>query len=119
MVLTKAPWNKVWSYLTNHLQKTKIDTAYSTRTKILKEVPQWSVLGPILFYIYLNNRQTKFSLWKKETFVAMPMIQIHYVYDQNLYEVHIKFNTKKYQLLISGNEKIWSNVGKLGQNLGN
>ena len=119
MVLTNAPWNNVWSYLTNHSQKTKIDTVYSTRTKILKEVPQWLVLGSILFDISLNNRQTKFSLWKKETFVAMPMIQIHYVYDQNLYEVHTKFNTKKYQLLISGNEKIWSDVGKLVQNLGN
>ena len=48
MVLTNAPWNNVWSYLTNHLQKTKIDTVYSTWTKILKEVPEWLVLGPIL-----------------------------------------------------------------------
>ena len=119
MVLTNAPWNNVWSYITNHLQNTKIDTAYSSMTKIIKEVQQWSVLGPILFDISLNNPKTKFSLWRKETFVAMPMIQIHDAYDQNLYELYIKLNTKKYQLLISGNEKKWNDVGKLGQNLGN
>lgn len=36
----------------------------------------------------------------------MSMIQIHYVYDQNLYEkVYIKLNTEKYQLFIFENEK--------------
>ena len=110
MVLTNAPWKYVWSYLTNRWQKTKTDTAYSSRTKIIKEVPQESVFGSILFDIFLNNPQTKFSIWKKETFVAMPMIQIHYAYDQNLNEVYIKLNTEKYQLLLSGNEKTWDEV---------
>ena len=40
----------------------------------------------------------------------MPMIQIHYAYDQNLNEVYIKLNTEKYQLLLSGNEKTWNEV---------
>ena len=42
----------------------------------------------------------------------MPMMQIHFAYDQNLYEIYIKLNTEKYQLLISENEKTGNDVGE-------
>ena len=42
----------------------------------------------------------------------MPMMQIHFAYDQNLYEIYIKLNTEKYQLLISENDKRGNDVGE-------
>ena len=42
----------------------------------------------------------------------MPVIQIHFAYDQNLYEMYIKLNTEKYQLLISENDKRGNDVGE-------
>ena len=42
----------------------------------------------------------------------MPVIQIHFAYDQNLYEMYIKLNTEKYQLLNSENDKRGNDVGE-------
>ena len=43
------------SYLWNRWQRTKIDTSLSSWTELLQSVPQGSVLGPLLFNIYLND----------------------------------------------------------------
>ena len=45
----------IWSYLKNRLQRTKINVTFSSWTKLLEGVPQGSILGPILFNIYLND----------------------------------------------------------------
>ena len=42
------------SYLTKRWQKTKVNSSFSTWSELLQGVPQGSVLGTILFNIYLN-----------------------------------------------------------------
>ena len=43
------------SYLTNRQQRVKIGNATSEWKEILREVPQGSILGPILFNIFIND----------------------------------------------------------------
>ena len=42
-------------YLSDRTQIVKIDSAYSSWLKILLGVPQGSILGPLLFNIFLND----------------------------------------------------------------
>ena len=41
------------SYLTNRWQRTKINVSFSNWTELLLGVPQGSVLGPLLFNMYI------------------------------------------------------------------
>ena len=43
------------SYLSNRWQRTKINTDFSSWSQIIQGIPQGSVLGPILFNIYIND----------------------------------------------------------------
>ena len=52
---TKESLKLIKSYLTNRWQRTKVNTNFSSWTELLIGVQQESVLGSLLFNIYIND----------------------------------------------------------------
>ena len=69
------------SYLTNRKQRVRIGTSYSSWFDILAGVPQGSILGPLLFNIFISD-----------LFLFFGVDIANYADDNTLYVCHLDFN---------------------------
>ena len=64
----KSTLNIFYSYLKNRKQAVKINGIYSDFLEILSGVPQGSILGPILFNIFINDFMYHMELTRADVF---------------------------------------------------
>ena len=116
------------SYLTNRWQRTKINKSFSSWSELIQGVPQGSVLGPLLFNIYINdlfwiNEQTNVCNYADDTtFYAchqeLESVLLRLEHDSLLAiewfeNNYMKLNSDKCHLLISGfkHQLHWAKTG--------
>ena len=117
----------IQSYLSERQQRTKVNNAYSTYSDILYGVPQGSILGPLLFNIYISDM---FYDIDKCGIASYADDNTPYISDFNLEEViqklelttnnlfewfknnHMKANADKCHLLVTRDTDVTAKIGE-------
>ena len=119
----------IYSYLTNRLHRTKLNSAFSSWEELTQGVPQGSVFGPLLFDIYLNDLfylsectkvcnfadDTTFYACDKDLRSLINRLEHDSLLAIEWFENnHMKLNQEKCHLLVSGykHENIWARIGQ-------
>ena len=83
----------ICSYLTDRKQVVVLNGCSSAKCNVRSGVPQGSVLGPILFLLYINGLEevplsagTKFVLYADDTLVYKPICSLH---DHHLFQLDL------------------------------
>ena len=115
----------IYNYLSNRKQRVKINDSYSSWREILYGVPQGSILGPLLFNIFicdmfyfLENYElanyaddsTPYSAKRNHKLVIEELETSSFILFKWLQTNYMKVNTDKSHLLLSGNVSLTSNT---------
>ena len=95
--LESTALKQMGNYLTGRFQRTKVSNRYSSSSEIIAGVPKESILGPLLFNVFLND----LFLYPEETFLSK------YADDNTLYLVYNTIESVKKAL--SNNFRIIQN----------
>ena len=117
------------NYLSNRWQKVKINANFSSWTELTTGVPQGSVLGPLLFNIYINDLffelddsvcnfaddTTSFVCDENLEIVLLKLEKNVRTATQWFTNNHMKMNPDKCHLIVAGHkwEMIWANIGEI------
>jgi len=104
---TILEWFK--SYLTDRKQFTCINLTKSSELQVTCGVPQGSVLGPLLFILYVNDMENSFSAIKPRIFADDTSL---FIFDQNIDTLYSKTNQELKYL------EDWLLANKLSLNIG-